>query len=84
MNFDTSILKRGSYTLLTQVHGREVRYHLTGPDGKSAFIRGMLTRNLVDLRPQVWVPASLQERFGGDAVIDATLIAWGFAEGIEA
>jgi hypothetical protein len=83
--YDASILYFKGYTLHTAVYnGREVCYRLTHPCGKQETTRGLLTRNLRTLAPCVWVPASLQERFGHVAVVDATIVAWVFAEGVQA
>jgi hypothetical protein len=80
--FNASVLYHNGYTLHTTVHGREVNYQLTHPDGHQDSIQGMLTRDLLDLQPKVFVPASLCERFGGALVVDVTLVAWAFAEGV--
>jgi hypothetical protein len=82
LSSNASVLHSRGYVLHTTVENdREVNYQLTHPSGKQENIRGMITFNLNDLRPQVFVPASLQERFGS-VVVDATLVAWAFAEGI--
>lgn len=83
--YDASVLHLNGYVLHTAVYnGREVCYQLTHPCGKQETTRGVLTRNLNTLAPCVWVPASLQERFGGPVVVDATIVAWTFAEGVQA
>jgi hypothetical protein len=79
---DASVLTVAGYVLHTTVHGREVNYQLTLPSGTQENLKGLLTRHFEDLRPQVWVPASLQARFGRQAVVDATLVAWTFANGV--
>ncbi len=79
---DATVLYAKGCMLHTTVHGREVNYQLTHPSGKQENLKGLLTRHFVDFRPQVWVPASLQARFGRETVVDATLAAWTLANGV--